>query len=162
MTAHPDPARDARPPLLVSACLLGVSCNHLGRGSPRAVIDEFRTRYRLIPVCPEVAGGLPVPRDAAEIQSDGRVVTTEGDDVTDAYERGAAYAVELAHRVGAKGAVLKARSPSCGSAEIYDGSFSASLVEGSGKTAAALWRAGIEVRSEEDAEAFLAGPPEAF
>src|SRR5204862_2450421 len=64
-----DGATDAadKPPLVISACLLGVACNHEGRGSPRAVVDELAQRYRLVPVCPEVLGGLPTPRAAAEI-----------------------------------------------------------------------------------------------
>jgi uncharacterized protein YbbK (DUF523 family) len=57
-----------KPPLIISACLLGVACNHEGRGSPRAVVDELAQRYRLIPVCPEVLGGLPTPRPAAELR----------------------------------------------------------------------------------------------
>ncbi|HYT38843.1 MAG TPA: DUF523 domain-containing protein, partial [Acidimicrobiia bacterium] len=56
-----------KPPLVISACLLGVACNHEGRGSPRAVVDELSRRYRLVPVCPEVLGGLPTPRAAAEL-----------------------------------------------------------------------------------------------
>jgi uncharacterized protein YbbK (DUF523 family) len=77
-------------------------------------------------------------------------MNVEGIDVTAAYERGARAAVELAGAVGAKRAVLKARSPSCGSAQIYDGSFSRTLTEGEGTTAAALRAAGVEVVSEED------------
>jgi uncharacterized protein YbbK (DUF523 family) len=77
-------------------------------------------------------------------------VNVVGDDVTDAYERGAQAAVELALAVGAKRAVLKARSPSCGAHELYDGSFSRTLHPGEGVTAEALCAAGIEVLSEED------------
>ena len=164
-----------KPPLLISACLLGVACNHEGRGSPRAVVDELAERYRLVPVCPEVLGGLPTPRAAAELTGgegadvlagpgpDGsggaRVVNINGDDVTAAYRRGAEAAVAVARAVGATRAVLKARSPSCGSAAVYDGTFSRRLVPGRGVTAAALEAAGLEVGSEEDAAA--AGPPSA-
>jgi uncharacterized protein YbbK (DUF523 family) len=153
-----------KPPLLISACLLGVACNHEGRGSPRAVVDELARRYRLVPVCPEVLGGLPTPRSAAELTGgDGadvmagaagaRVVNADGRDVTAAYCRGAEAAVTLARAVGATRAVLKARSPSCGSAAVYDGTFSRRLVPGRGVTAAALAAAGLEVGSEEDAAA---------
>ena len=164
-----------KPPLLISACLLGVACNHEGRGSPRAVVDELALHYRLVPVCPEVLGGLPTPRAAAElVGGDGadvlagpdsadsaraRVVTVDGDDVTAAYRRGAEAAVTLARAVGATRAVLKARSPSCGTAAVYDGTFSRRLVPGRGVTAAALAAAGLEVGSEEDAAA--AAPPSA-
>jgi uncharacterized protein YbbK (DUF523 family) len=153
-----------KPPLVISACLLGVACNHEGRGSPRAIVDELARHYRLVPVCPEVLGGLPTPRAAAElIGGDGadvlagtghaRVVTIEGEDVTAAYRRGAEAAVIIARTVGAKRAVLKARSPSCGSSAVYDGTFSRRLVPGTGVTAAALTAAGLEVGSEEDAAA---------
>jgi uncharacterized protein YbbK (DUF523 family) len=154
-----------KPPLIISACLLGVACNHEGRGSPRTVVDELAQRYRLIPVCPEVLGGLPTPRAAAELQGgDGadaltgaaRVVNVDGEDVTAAYRRGAEAAVAVARAVGASRAVLKARSPSCGSAGVYDGTFSRRLVPGRGVTAAALAAAGLEVGSEEDA---AAAPP---
>jgi len=153
-----------KPPLLISACLLGVACNHEGRGSPREVVDELARHYRLVPVCPEVLGGLPTPRAAAELTGgDGadvlagaegaRVVNIAGDDVTAAYRRGAEAAVAVARAVGARRAVLKARSPSCGSAAVYDGTFSRRLVPGRGVTAAALAAAGLEVGSEEDAAA---------
>src|SRR6266545_3116879 len=107
-----------KPPLVISACLLGVACNHEGRGSPRAVVDELAKRYRLVPVCPEVLGGLPTPRAAAELTGDdvtgcpgsggsgrARVVNLEGDDVTAAYRRGAEAAVTVARAVGATRAV---------------------------------------------------------
>jgi uncharacterized protein YbbK (DUF523 family) len=159
-----------KPPLVISACLLGVACNHEGRGSPRAVVDELARRYRLVPVCPEVLGGLPTPRAAAELTGgdggdvmagtgDARVVNIDGDDVTAAYRRGAEAAVSVALAAGATRAVLKARSPSCGSSAVYDGTFSRRLVPGRGVTAAALEAAGLEVGSEEDAAA--AAPPDA-
>ena len=105
---------------------------------------------RLIPVCPESVGGLPTPRPAAEIQPDGRVVTAAGEDVTDAYTRGAAHTVALALAVGPEAAILKARSPSCGCHEIYDGTFTRTRVPGEGVTAQALRAVGIPVHSEED------------
>jgi uncharacterized protein YbbK (DUF523 family) len=142
---------DDRPALLVSACLLGTRCNHEGGHSRRAAVEDLARTYRLVPICPEVCGGLSTPRPAAE-RTDTRVVNSAGDDVTDAYERGARAAVELAIAVGAKRAVLKARSPSCGAHEIYDGSFSHTLRAGEGVTAAALRAAGIEVTSEEELE----------
>jgi uncharacterized protein YbbK (DUF523 family) len=142
-----------RSPLLVSACLLGVACNHEARANTSEAVVALRRTRRLVPVCPEVAGGLPTPRPAAEIQPSGRVCTAAGDDVTDAYERGAAHAVRLARAVGATGAVLKARSPSCGCHEVYDGSFTRTRVPGEGVTARALRAAGVPVWSEEDVEA---------
>jgi uncharacterized protein YbbK (DUF523 family) len=139
-----------KPVLVVSACLLGVNCNHRGLSSASSVVASLAGDYILVPICPEVAGGLPVPRPAAELHGDGRVRTGAGDDITECYERGAAAAVELAARVGATGAVLKARSPSCGCHQVYDGTFTRTLVDGAGVTAQALRAAGVPVRSEED------------
>lgn len=141
------------PVLIVSACLLGVDCNHRGGASPRSAVAALAGRYELRPVCPEVDGGLPVPRPAAELGDDGRVRTADGDDVTAAYEAGAEVAVALARRTAAVGAVLKARSPSCGCHQVYDGAFSGTLVDGEGVAAAALRRAGFEVVDEEDVAA---------
>jgi uncharacterized protein YbbK (DUF523 family) len=130
--------------------LLGVACNHKGRASTsETVVALGRTRH-LIPVCPETIGGLPTPRPAAEIGPDGRVRTAAGEDVTEAYERGAAHVVAVARAAGATDAILKARSPSCGCHEVYDGTFSRRRVPGEGVTARALRAAGIVVRSEED------------
>ena len=114
--------------------------------------------HRLVPVCPETVGGLPTPRPAAERSADdGRVRTAGGDDVSDAYERGARQAVRLAAATGAAAAVLKARSPSCGCRQIYDGTFTRTRVDGEGVTAEALRRAGLEVVSEEDVAAGWTG-----
>lgn len=142
----------AEPPLIVSACLLGVACNHVGAASTSEAVVALGRDRRLVPVCPETAGGLPTPRPAAEIQPSGRVRTAAGEDVTDAYERGAAHAVRLAASVGAAGAVLKARSPSCGCHQVYDGSFSRTRIPGEGVTARALRAAGVPVWDEEDVE----------
>jgi uncharacterized protein YbbK (DUF523 family) len=148
------------PVILVSACLLGTRCNHEGRASLRPQIVGLGDSARLVPICPEVVGGLTTPRPAAEIVGgDGTDVlagaasvrTVDGDDVTAAYLRGADAAVELARGVGATRAILKARSPSCGSVQVYDGSFSRARRVGSGVTAAALRAAGVTVESDEDA-----------
>jgi uncharacterized protein YbbK (DUF523 family) len=139
-----------RPAVLVSACLLGVACNHRGEGNSSPIVEALARRARLIPVCPEVAGGLPTPRPAAEVALDGSVRTAAGDQVTDAYRQGAAHAVAVAQAAGVVGAVLKARSPSCGCHEVYDGSHQRVLRQGQGVAAAALSAAGIAVCSEED------------
>ena len=133
------------------------------------MVEELARHYRLVPVCPEVLGGLATPRAAAELTGgdgaaviaggeDARVVNFAGDDVTAAYRRGADAAVEVALAVGARRAVLKARSPSCGSVAVYDGSFSRRLVPGRGVAAAALAAAGLEVVSDEGAVAFVPAP----
>jgi uncharacterized protein YbbK (DUF523 family) len=147
--------RGSQPTVLVSACLLGVRCNHLGEANTDEAVVALRRTHRVIPVCPETAGGLSTPRAWAERQSDGTVRDEHGADVTEWYARGAAHAVELAGATGAQRAVLKARSPSCGCHEIYDGSFSRARVRGEGVTAEALRRAGVEVVSEEDVRSLL-------
>jgi uncharacterized protein YbbK (DUF523 family) len=127
-----------------------VRCNHEGEANTSEVVVALGERFRLVPVCPETAGGLPTPRPYAEARPDGTVRSGAGDDVTDAYRRGAAHAVRLARSVGAAGAVLKARSPSCGCHEIYDGSFTRTRIAGEGVTARALREAGVAVTSEDD------------
>jgi uncharacterized protein YbbK (DUF523 family) len=149
VTPTDDAGRDQRPAVLVSACLLGVACNHRGQGSAHPDVIALGASARLIPVCPEVAGGLPTPRPAAERHPDGRVHTAEGGDVTSFYERGAAQAVAVARAAGATRAIMKARSPSCGCGQIHDGSHRHVLREGNGVTVEALVQAGIEVVSDE-------------
>jgi uncharacterized protein YbbK (DUF523 family) len=148
-----------RPAVLVSACLVGVACNYKCRGQAHPAVTALAETHRLIPVCPEVAGGLPTPRPAAEICGDGRVRTASGEDVTEMYERGSRHALEVALATGARRAVLKARSPSCGSHQVYDGSHSGVLVAGQGLTCAALRAAGVDVVSEEDLPGLPGGPP---
>ena len=149
------------PVYLVSACLLGMPVAYDGRGRLVSELLVLAARGCVVPVCPEVAGGLPVPRPTAEIVGgsgedvlDGRarVVTVAGEDVTEAYLRGAECALAAARRYGVRAAILKQRSPSCGSACIYDGTHEGKLVEGQGVTAALLRRHGVEVRSEENLE----------
>ena len=118
-----------------------------------AAVVAMGERYRIVPVCPETLGGLPTPRPAAERQADGLVRTASGDDVTAAYRRGAEATVALATGVGATEAVLKARSPSCGCHEVYDGTFTRTRVAGLGVAASALADAGLVLHSEEDVEA---------
>ena len=115
-------------------------------------------KHTLIPICPEILGGLPTPRVPAERQGE-RVINQRGEDVSAAYERGAREARHLFSLYNAKAALLKAKSPSCGKGEIYDGSFSRHLKEGNGVTAEALLSAGIPVFTEKEIpalEAFLA------
>lgn len=146
--------------LLVSACLAGHRCRFDGSSSTDADIRRVVAEGRAVLVCPEVDGGLGTPRPAAEIVGgDGadvlagraRVVTRDGRDVTDAYVAGARRALEAARRTGARKAILKARSPSCGRGLIYDGTFTRSTTTGDGVTAALLAEAGIEVVTDEDA-----------
>lgn len=135
--------------LLISACLLGVECKYSGGSNalPEETIEKLRTRYRLIPVCPETAGGLPTPRDPSERLGE-RVVSCRGADVTAQFKKGAEAALTLARRYGCTTALMKEHSPSCGSGLIYDGSFSGKLVEGDGCAAELLKAAGVSVVGE--------------
>lgn len=142
--------------ILVSHCFLGEPCRYDGASRlDRQIIELHRAGHNLIPVCPEVLGGLEVPRSPAEIQSDGRVLTQDGKDVTAAYRSGAERAVEIARENGCTVAILKARSPSCGCGEIYDGTFTGSVTPGWGVAARMLREAGIEVMDEEHLQARL-------
>lgn len=145
--------------ILISACLCGYNCTYRGDNNLHPVFVRLYREGKAIPICPEQMGGLPVPRPASEIMGgDGqavvnglaRVVTRDGADVTDFFTRGALATLHTAHRTGAKQAVLKARSPSCGVGTIYDGSFSGRLRSGDGVTAALLRQNDIEVISDED------------
>lgn len=145
--------------ILVSACLLGHKCKYHGGDNEDTAIKALSGRYELLPVCPEIAGGLGVPRPPAEIrggQGDevldnlAVVLDKEGHDVTSQFIKGACKTLELAKSEKAKKAILKEGSPSCGSSMIYDGTFSGRKKEGRGVTAALLARNGIEVRSELD------------
>lgn len=140
--------------LLVSACLLGASCRYDGAAREHPLARELCRRHQVIPVCGEIYGGLPTPRTPAERCGD-RVLTREGGDVTAAYRRGAEEVLRLARITGAELAILKERSPSCGSGRIYDGHFSGTLTDGWGVTAALLRDNGIPVIGESELEAFL-------
>ena len=134
--------------ILVSACLLGCACRYDGGSKPCAAVRALAARHTLIPVCPEIYGGLPTPRTPCEIVG-GRVLSKDGADRTDAYRRGASEALRLAGALGCRAALLKARSPACGSGEVYDGSFSGTLTAGDGVAAVALSAAGIAVFGED-------------
>ena len=145
--------------LLVSACLVGIPCRYDGGSCSHDQLQALAAQGDVLPICPEVSGGLPPPRPPAEIQGgDGgdvlegraRVVNIEGKDVTAEFLAGAQKALRVARCRSIKEAILKARSPSCGVGQIYDGSFSGRLVEGNGVTAALLKREGIIVKNEEE------------
>jgi len=135
--------------ILVSACLLGVCCRYDGKSRPHDGVIALGKKHRLIPVCPETAGGLPTPRPACEIVGD-RVISVEGIDRTEQYRKGAASALKTAQKFGCKYAVLKLRSPACGVNAVYDGSFTGTLAYGKhGVAAALLLENGIFVLGED-------------
>ena len=137
--------------LLISRCLLGDPCRYDGKSKPLAAetLLALRARYDLIPVCPEVLGGLPTPRTPSERQGS-RVVMKTGADVTAEYRRGAEAALRAAQENHVCAALLKERSPSCGKGEIYDGTFTGTLTEGNGVTAEMLIENGFAVYGESE------------
>ena len=135
--------------LLISACLLGIGCRYDGARVKKIDISELCERYDLIPVCPEIYGGLPTPRTPSE-RLDDRVLMRDGTDVTEQFIRGAEHTLDIAVASGARLALLKERSPSCGKGEIYDGSFSGKLICRDGVTAEYLIGNGIRVFGESE------------
>ena len=123
--------------ILVRACLLGCACRYDGQSKPNPLAQELARRGLAVPVCPEQLGGLPTPRNPSERRGD-RVVMNDGRDVTAEYHRGAEEPLRLGRLYGCTAAVLKERSPSCGCGRIYDGTFTGTLTDGDGVTAALL------------------------
>lgn len=135
--------------LLVSACLLGERCKYNGGSNalPPELLAALEERYRLVPVCPERDGGMPTPRLPSERRGE-RVFNAAGEDVSACFRRGAALALAAAEENGCRRALLKERSPSCGSGLIYDGSFRGVPIPGDGVTAELLKRNGVAVYGE--------------
>lgn len=146
--------------VLISSCLLGNPVRYDGRGVPHgdAVLARWREEGRVVTVCPEVAGGMPIPRPPAEIEpgnsaadvlaGGARVIAVTGEDVTLPFVQGGQTALAVARQHGIRIAVLKEGSPSCGSGYVYDGHFAGRRQAGLGVTAELLTRAGIHVFSE--------------
>ncbi len=150
--------------IAVSACLLGTACRYDGRSKPHEGVMRALEQHEVLPICPEVAGGLPIPHPACEIVLERgeslegdrdlagsaglRVVDAQGTDQTEAFLKGAQATLEAARQFGAELAILKAKSPSCGTGLIYDGSFTNQLREGWGVAAAMLRDAGISCADE--------------
>lgn len=130
--------------ILVSSCLLGLNCKYNGGNNYSKEIDEFLKDYDVIPICPEIMGGLSTPRVPSEKIGD-KVITKDGRDVTEQYKKGAEETLFLAQKYHVKKALLKLKSPSCGTGKIYDGTFSRTLIDGDGVTAELLKNNGIEI-----------------
>ena len=133
--------------ILISACLLGEKCRYDGNDNLISALDLLREKCAFIPVCPEVLGGLPIPRNPSEIVFD-RVVMNDGTDVTEEYLKGAEIALGTAIENGCEIALMKAKSPSCGNGKIYDGTFSRTLTDSDGITVRLLKENGIRVFDE--------------
>ncbi|MEA3254014.1 MAG: DUF523 domain-containing protein [Chloroflexota bacterium] len=151
---------------LISACLLGIRCAWNGNDNTNERALELSKIETLIPVCPEQLGGLSTPRAPQEIQGGAgedvlngecKVMNREGKDVTRQFIRGAKETLKIAKQLEVKEFIARSRSPSCGCAQIYDGSFSGGLRDGDGVTAALLRRNGIRIIPEGDLQFVLAG-----
>lgn len=140
--------------ILISACLVGDNCKYNGGNNLNPHIEKLLEKYELIPFCPEVEGGLNIPRNPSEIKGNS-VFMDNGNDVTENFNKGAKKALMLCLYLKIKKAVLKERSPSCGTHQIHDGSFSNKLINGMGVSAKLLKDNGIEVYSEEELDKLL-------
>ena len=140
--------------ILISACLIGDKCKYNAKSNYNPLIKELLEYYELVPFCPEVEGGLKTPRDPAEIK-DGKVITKNGRDVTHQYEEGAEKVYNICLYLGIRTAILKDRSPSCGSTTIHDGSFTSKMIKGMGITAKYLSQKGIKIIPDTEIEKFL-------
>ncbi|MFA6410715.1 MAG: DUF523 domain-containing protein [Candidatus Buchananbacteria bacterium] len=145
--------------ILVSACLLGVNCDYKGGNRQNQKVLDFIKDKNFIPVCPEIYGGFATPRPDAEIiGGDGekvlsgqtKVVEPDGNDVSAKFIAGAKEVLKLAQLGKVELAILKEKSPSCGSNRTYDGTFSKSLVDSNGVLTALLLQNGIKVITEDD------------
>ena len=135
--------------IIVSSCLLGENCKYNGGNNRNEKLLRLLSGHTVIPVCPEVLGGLPTPRVPAEIVN-GRVTNREGISVDEAFRKGAEKALEIAQKEQPDLIILQSRSPSCGVKQIYDGTFSGTLIPGKGVFAEMVRKAGFRVRDVED------------
>ena len=142
--------------LLISACLAGENCKYSGGNNfiGETALASLGDKYELVSVCPEVMGGLSVPRCPCE-RIGARVMNERGEDVTAQFKAGAELTADICERQGVKKALLKEKSPSCGSGRIYDGTFSHTVIAGDGVTAECLRALGIALYGESEIEKLL-------
>lgn len=134
---------------LCSACLLGINCRYDGKNKANEKVLKLAKKEKLIPVCPEQLGGLPTPRAKSEI-SNGKVITENGEDVTEQFQKGAEETLRIAKENNITEAIMKQESPSCGCGKIHDGTFSGRVIDGWGIAADLLRKNGVKVISEEE------------
>lgn len=134
---------------VVSACLAGIKCNYKGEAKPCQQVIDLVARGEAIAVCPEQLGGLPTPRTPSEIIGD-KVINQKGQDVTDNFISGAKEALKVALDNDCNEAILKSKSPSCGSGKIYDGTFTDTLIDGDGVFTKMLKERGFKVITEKE------------
>ena len=142
--------------VLISACLLGVDCKYNGSNNKLddEIIHSLKEKYNLIPVCPEIMGGMPTPRNPIEIK-DGKVFDYDGEEFTKEFEKGSEEVLKLAKLYNSSIAILKENSPSCGSNYIYDGTINHQKLKGMGIAAHKLSKENIKLFSEENVKILL-------
>lgn len=133
--------------VLVSSCLLGKNCKYNGKNNYNKDVIDFLKTYEIVSICPEELGGLSTPRLPSEIRNQ-QVIRKDGKNVTFYFQKGAMIALNIAQRNDCKFAILKKNSPSCGFGEIYDGSFTSTIIEGHGVTAELLYSNGVVICNE--------------
>lgn len=146
--------------ILISACLIGQKVRYDGKDclQQHQRLQKWFNAGKVVSICPEMAGGLPAPRPPAEIQSgktaeevllkQAKILTIDDRNVSAEFVSGANKALVLAQKHHIRAAILKARSPSCGSNQVYDGTHSHTLVNGMGVTAALLSQHGVKIFDE--------------
>lgn len=135
--------------IAVSACLLGHDCKYSGGNNRSQKVLDYIEGHEVIPVCPEVTGGLPVPRVPVELRN-GKAINAHGEDVTEFFQRGVEKTMGRLAGQNIDLAILQPRSPSCGCKQIYDGTFTKTLINGKGMFAQALDKAGIPMLDGDD------------
>ena len=140
--------------VIVSACLAGDNCKYNGGNNFNQKMMDFLKAHEMIKVCPEVLGGLPIPRPSAEIVND-QVMNTEGKNITKEFTLGAQKAFEIVQKENPDLIILQSRSPSCGIKQIYDGTFSDRKISGQGLFAELCIKAGYKVLDIEDIDEFI-------
>ena len=135
--------------IAVSACLLGHNCKYSGGNNRSQKVLDYIEGHEVIPVCPEVTGGMPTPRVPVELK-DSKAINRDGEDVTEFFQRGVEKTMEKLDGQNIDLAILQPRSPSCGCKQIYDGTFTKTLIDGKGMFAQALADAGIPMIDGDD------------
>lgn len=135
--------------IIVSACLLGHNCKYNGGNNRNEAVLSYIKGHDVIPVCPEVTGGLPTPRIPVELKN-GNAINAAGEDVTAQFRTGVEKTLEKLKGETIDLAILQPRSPSCGCKQIYDGTFSKTLIDGKGMFAQKLAEMGIPMLHPED------------
>ena len=133
--------------IVVSACLLGHNCKYSGGNNRSQKVLDYIEGHDVIPICPETTGGLSTPRVPVELK-DGKAINRNGEDVTEFFQRGVEKTMDRLTGQDIDLAILQPRSPSCGCKQIYDGTFTKTLIEGKGMFAQALEKAGIPMMDE--------------